>query len=271
MAHREIILQQKLPSVSPVSFGFETCKPSHSHGPAVRTHWLLHYVQAGFGSFSIRGRTYPVSPGSVFVIPPYQEISYRADPKQPWEYIWIGFVADGDMPAVFDRPVLQCPGAGSLFQRMKTCRDFQNGRNWFLCAGLMELIALLSEQSPAEEDYVLQAISYMQAEFAQPLNVTLLAAQLGIDRSYFSSLFLRKMGISPGKFLERLRLEKAAELLLHHGCAVSTAALSCGYQDQAHFSKRFKAHFGVSPREFGSREKSLNDQAQPETAPTEIV
>lgn len=260
MAHREIILQQKLPSVSPVSFGFEKCRPSHSYGPAVRTHWLLHYVEAGFGTFTVQGSRHLVSPGSIFVIPPYQEISYQADLKQPWEYIWIGFLADGAMPDAFDHPVLQCPGAGSIFQKMKTCHDFQNGRNWFLCAGLMELIALLSEQSPSEEDYVLQAISYMHAEFAQPMNVTLLADQLGIDRSYFSAMFVKKMGVSPGKFLERLRLEKAAELLLNHGCMVSTAALSCGYQDQAHFSKRFKAHFGVSPRDFRTQQKMDKNQ-----------
>jgi ABC-2 type transport system ATP-binding protein len=45
-------------------------------------------------------------------------------------------------------------------------------------------------------------------------------------------------------------LEKAAELLTVYGQSPSTAGISVGYPDLYHFSKIFKKHFGVSPREY---------------------
>ena len=46
------------------------------------------------------------------------------------------------------------------------------------------------------------------------------------------------------------KAEKAAELLTVYGQSPSTAGISVGYPDLYHFSKIFKKHFGVSPREY---------------------
>ena len=58
------------------------------------------------------------------------------------------------------------------------------------------------------------------------------------------------MGTSPREYLMRLRLEKAAELMVIHGEKPSTAGASVGYVDLYHFSKVFKQHFGMSPRAY---------------------
>lgn len=53
-----------------------------------------------------------------------------------------------------------------------------------------------------------------------------------------------------------LRMEKAAELMTVYGEKPSTAGASVGYPDIYHFSKMFKKHFGVSPREYKAKVKS---------------
>jgi AraC-like DNA-binding protein len=57
-------------------------------------------------------------------------------------------------------------------------------------------------------------------------------------------------GISSGKFLRNLRMEQAARLLREGAVNVSQVADRVGYDDRAHFSTAFKAHFGQSPTEY---------------------
>ena len=54
----------------------------------------------------------------------------------------------------------------------------------------------------------------------------------------------------PGKFLTQVRLEMAAVLLKNTQKTILVIALEVGYQSEAHFSKAFKAIYGLSPSQF---------------------
>ena len=250
MVHRDIIVSPPPVTVHPVIFGYEESRPFHRVGPKVRTHWLLHYVTKGRGFFSIGGKTHEVEAGCLFVIPPYTQISYWGDEEDLWDYIWVGFHLAGQAPAALKQPVIRCPDAGEVFEKMKTCK----GRFLPLSACILELFEVLGAGS-ADLDYVTRALSCIHAEYDHDLTVEQLAKRLGLDRSYFSDLFRERTGETPGQYLIRLRMNKAAELMAQHGYTPTLAAQSCGYPDLAQFSKRFKAQFGISPRQYRGQEK----------------
>ena len=91
MHHNEIIIDRQYAGMNPMQFGYEDCASGHFYGPAVRTHWLLHYVESGTGLFEREGKQYQVKAGEIFVIPPYLECYYKADERDPWRYVWVGF------------------------------------------------------------------------------------------------------------------------------------------------------------------------------------
>ena len=77
-------------------YGMEQCPPAYSFGPATRNHYLFHYVLSGTGRLMAndsRGisHEYQIRSGEGFMIFPRQINTYIADPKLPWEYIWIEF------------------------------------------------------------------------------------------------------------------------------------------------------------------------------------
>ena len=77
-------------------FGYEQCKPAHSFGPAVRNHFLFHYIISGTGILMANDshgvtQTYHVKSGQGFMIFPGQITTYVADIQVPWEYVWVEF------------------------------------------------------------------------------------------------------------------------------------------------------------------------------------
>lgn len=250
MNHSEIIIDCHYGGLNPVQFGYETCQPAHSFGPAVRTHWLLHYVASGFGKFTREGVTYRVGSGQIFVIPPFLETYYEADRERPWQYMWIGFTTEEKLPEVFSQPVIACPGVGDVFNEMMSCSSMENGRSAFLSGCLWKLVAVLLEKGKPKADYIDKALNCMHSEYSRGITIREIADRLGLDRSYFSTAFSKRIGVSPSEYLINLRLAKAAELMRIYKERPSTAAISVGYDDPYHFSKIFKKRFGMSPREY---------------------
>ena len=71
--------------------GYEICESGYKWGPAVRDHYLLHYVRAGKGAYTYCGKTFHLSAGDMFLVFPSTLVSYTADQQEPWEYCWVGF------------------------------------------------------------------------------------------------------------------------------------------------------------------------------------
>ncbi len=249
MQTNEAVVDRGYGGLNPVLFGYENCSPLHCYLRTKRTCWLLHYVVSGFGTFEIGGQVYTVTPGQIFVIPPFVETFYQADEREPWSYIWIGFTADRDLPTPLP-PVVDCPAAGVVFERMKACSRMKNGRNAYLCGCLWELFSLFMETGQPEDGAVEKALACMSYEYMTGITVGDIARRLNMDRSYFTKRFRQKMGVSPGKYLFTLRMERAADLMMRQGETPSRAAGAVGYGDLYTFSRMFKRHFGLSPREY---------------------
>jgi len=254
MAKNIIIPDENLNPLNPVRFGYESCKKSHSYGPAIRTHWLIHFVVSGFGFFRIEDREYHVSPGEMFVIPSFVEAYYEADAETPWSYIWVGFTTSEKPPIDLD-DVICCPEALNIFNSMKACETMHTGINAFLSARLWDLFYLLINKSAPQPNYVEKALDYIHSEYMKDISVDQIARFLNISREYFSTLFKEKMGIPPKQYLLNYRMSMAALMLINTTTNISIIANSVGYGDIYNFSKMFKRHYGISPKNYISQHK----------------
>ncbi len=249
----DVFINEKRKGIMPIHFGYQKCTAGYGFGPLIRPFWVLHYVMNGQGTFIRSGKKYRIQSGDIFIIPPYIETYYQADSLNPWNYVWIDFFDDGDnLPECFQQAVLRLPGSGKIFGEMRKSGELENGRGAFLVSKIYELISLALEKNATSNsnDYIEQAINLMNTEYMNNLTIESIASHLNIARSYFSTIFHQKMGISPVQYLINLRLEKAAELMVIHKAPPSTAAFSVGYSDLFHFSKAFKQKYGLSPRNY---------------------
>lgn len=249
MIFAETVINKGYLSVNPMLFGYQKCEKGHSFGPALRTHWLLHYVVSGRGYFKIENREYNVSAGSVFVIPPFVETYYQSDMNDPWEYTWVGFTSNEDLK-VFEDDLIYLPAAAYIFEEMKLCKKMTAGRTEFLCAKIWQLISMILESKEGKISYVDEALNIIASEFDTNISIQDIVDRIGLERTYFSNLFKKEVGISPKKYLLKFRMEHAADLIKNRGYSVSVTALSVGYSDVYTFSKIFKQYYGVAPSHF---------------------
>ncbi len=83
----------------------------------------------------------------------------------------------------------------------------------------------------------------------QNLTISSLSRVAGISESHYIRLFGDTYGVTPRKMLSNGRLQMSAELL-SKGKSVSTAALEVGYSSLPTYCRRFKSHFGLTPKEY---------------------
>jgi AraC-like DNA-binding protein/mannose-6-phosphate isomerase-like protein (cupin superfamily) len=94
---------------------------------------------------------------------------------------------------------------------------------------------------------VSQTIVFMEQHLATSIHLEDMANTVHLNETYFCEVFKQVTGISPGRYLMRLRLEHARYLLLSTAQPITTVARESGFTDPSHFARAFKAAFGTSP------------------------
>ncbi len=232
----------------PVQFGWD-----YNHnvklGKHTRKLWIIHYIVSGYGYFQIDGKNYRIGPGDLFVIPPYVEMSYTSDDGDAFAYLWICFNPDDKLPIEM-KPVIHSPEAEMIFNEMKKCQYLSKGRGAFLNARAWDLFALILQKKDDNTDSVTKALEYIHLKYNEDITIEKIAEELKEERTYFSTKFKKRIGVSPKEYLTSCRMENAANLLNEHSKSISDIAHAVGYTDVFNFSKMFKKHYGISPREF---------------------
>lgn len=99
-----------------------------------------------------------------------------------------------------------------------------------------------------------KAVLCIEADLSRDLTLATLAETLGISAGYLSTIFRQETGKTITEFVNGKRMEHAAQLLRRSTLQVQTVAQYCGISDVNYFSKLFKRHYGISPREFRKTE-----------------
>jgi AraC-like DNA-binding protein/mannose-6-phosphate isomerase-like protein (cupin superfamily) len=100
------------------------------------------------------------------------------------------------------------------------------------------------------------AVAHIQKHFREPLRIEDLARLAHLSTSQFQRTFKRSYNTTVVKFITRLRLHEAIELLKDPNNDVTRAALECGFNSPAFFSTKFKELTGESPSAYRRRHLS---------------
>lgn len=254
--------------------GIEQCAPDKEVISRPRDAYHLHVIMSGEGMLNTGTSERVLRAGQMFLLKPGVKLAYWPVAENPWAYCWMTF--NGTKAEAYMREAGFVDDVCCLDVHVDTSEFYRlcnrvvsipqlNDAGALRRLGLLiEFIGLCIESAEVgrkhsahrehkalskKSDYVTYAVKFIQNNFAS-INIRDVASYLGIDRSYFSSIFKESMGISPNEYLLQVRMRQSAYLLQNLEMSIQDISRYVGYEDSLTFSKAFRRFFGVSPRYF---------------------
>jgi len=97
------------------------------------------------------------------------------------------------------------------------------------------------------EDKLFESVQYIHDHYDEEIDLQILAALEHYNVTYYSEWFKKQMQMTPKEYIQRVRLEKAKELLRDTDYSILQIAQMVGYQHHGSLTRVFKAWVGVSP------------------------
>ena len=97
------------------------------------------------------------------------------------------------------------------------------------------------------------ALGIIRRDYAFLDGIGDLAERLEVSQEYLTRSFCRYIGMTPGKYLNRVRIENARLLLRQGGHSVQFVSEACGFTNANYFARVFRAAVGLNPAEYARR------------------
>ena len=148
-----------------------------------------------------------------------------------------------------------------LYEKDRADADSQYLCHLILSQLLIHISRVLNQRTKPQEDpgarysEIMKVHEYINAHYREPLSVSGLAGRFFLDKNTMTRQFKRIIGMTPGDYIRRKRLENARELI-RQGCSIQQAGYSSGFTDYSAFFRAFRQYFGVSPGDLAGRSRS---------------
>lgn len=239
--------------------------------PSGRLDYQLLYIYKGCGHFFLEGNWQMIPAGNIVLYRPSEPQIYTYYAQDTPQIYWLHFVGT-EIPSLLDTYQIEnCfIGKNRLLKQLfdGIILEFQLRKPFFQDIAQSDFYKLLplihrlhlSQSSPTEgSDSIDQLIINLNKHYMDAWAINSMARFCNLSPDYFSHQFKNCTGYSPVQYLNRLRIEKAKEMLLTESLSVSEVAALVGYKDPLYFSKAFKKATGSSPKMFHGNRLRFED------------
>ena len=240
----------------------ENLKPGVRFGPVIRDIYIVECCTDGFGSVIINGTEFPLKKGDCYFLFPGDTVTHTAAEVNPREGVWCAMDGLG-IGAVLRKagitsmsPFAPKEAFDEITRAVSSVVDMRDendaGADLRRTALIYSVLGALMKYTSASSDkniWVKKAIGVMETNYHENITVEDIAFEIGLDRSYFSTLFKAQTGKTPHAYLTTLRIKKACTLMGQQNMSVSEAARSVGL-DARNFARLFKMETGKTPKEY---------------------
>lgn len=240
----------------------------HRYAPHSHETFVVGVIEAGCEAYRLGGVRHYAGPGEVCFVNPGEvhdgepaDAGYAYRMTYPSEDLMRAVAAEvtgRDRVPRFREPLVADAEAAALFSAAH--RRLESGASALGAdEALVGAYALLiarhadvgaTRASVADApDAVARARDYLDAHHGDDVDLDTLARVAGLSRHHLIRAFKRATGLTPHAFLTDRRV-RAARRLLAEGRPPAEVAALCGFCDQSHLNRAFKARIGVAPGAF---------------------
>ena len=226
---------------------------------------LLQYTISGKGSFQTPDHTYPQQAGDLFLVQVPGDSQYSLpDDSECWDVLYLEFSSEC-LPLLYHihlscGPAFHLEASSTLPEQMKQlyadaisnqlASVFDNSKAAY--AFLLDLADYALENPALSSPRVTLAKNYLDSNYYNTdLNLDEVADAVGLSKYHLCREFNHLYGISPGKYLANLRLQKSCALFLQNRQhTIAEIASMVGFSNDNYFCKVFRKAFGTTPTQY---------------------
>ncbi len=232
----------------------------------------LTYVDRGQLHCVVDGNGYTLKQGQLMFFAPEQWHMQYTDLNVTARFLTVTFDFESDLPTALSNRVFDLSSAEAVYLKQivnesDTNDDFSGD---FIRSNLNLLLLSVLRDSGGrkkrlktplalrnENVIVSRTLQCIAEHVYDKLSVESVAKEVSVSTSHLTALFHRQMGISPGEYIRRVKLEESKCLIREGKMNFSQIAAALHYSTIHHFSRQFKDNFGISPSEYA---KSLKNE-----------
>ncbi|MFB5678901.1 helix-turn-helix domain-containing protein [Paenibacillus terreus] len=229
-------------------------------------HCVLQYTLGGRGEIETGGRKHSLEPGDAFLADVPGDHLYRLPPDSPrWEvlYFELSHLALHLLQEWLDVNgyIFRIEPESELEHLLwvtyreaiedSYCDMYQCSRAAYsLAMSLASHLVTLANSAPLPP-FVERCKTFIDNNLHRSIGLQDMAEVSGCSKFHLTREFERKLGLSPGRYLTRMRLERAAALLLEPvSLTLEQVAEQSGFSNANYFGKVFRKYTGMAPGEF---------------------
>lgn len=254
------------PEIAVVCGGCERVRPDYLVQRATFPFLAIEFVAEGEGRLELNGRAFQLRPGMAFAYAPRIAHTIRSEPARPMLKYYVDFAGARGARLLAGSPLgawravqVSTPNeVVDIFEMLQRegASESRYGRR--ICASLVPvLIMKIAERAvpyaraePRALGSYQRAKQLIEQRYRSLRTAEDAATACHMDAAYLCRLFQRFAHTSPYRFLMKLKMNRAAELLLEGGLLVKEVAAQLEFADAFHFSRAFKRVYGLSPERF---------------------
>ena len=249
-----------------------SAKEFYTTRPAGRGDYQLMYVLDGCIHYTFDGIETVVEKGNMVLFHPGQPQEYIMYSAENAEFYWVHFTG-------YDVKNLLCEcgipddryvfwvGTFSDYRWMfhQMIKELQTRRTHYetLVNGTLRHLLLLihrhltvqEETSPDFHGEVIQALTWIERHWRDPISIEEYAARNRITPCWFRQKFKQYTGVSPMQHIISLRMTNALNMLENTDYNISQIAYAVGYDNPSYFRRLFRKHMGMSPSEYKKQKR----------------
>ena len=207
-----------------------------------------------------------IRPSDVDLTPERVKSDLTSEQYRLYRLIWSRFLASQMSNAVYDSVSVELGAGAHSFRASASSLKFAGYTAVYEESRDDEK----EEKAPALPPLVQEAMEDIRANYAGLYGVEELSERLSVSKSHLVRMFTAALGIPPGRYLTKVRVEAAMRLLLHREYTLDVIASLCGFSGANYLCRVFKKETGHSPAQWRAMAgQSLRPGLSPEESQRE--
>jgi len=255
-------------NIYPSIGGYSGLKNQHAiwKDEAIRDDTLLYYVVDGEFVLTVEDKNYIVRSHQLALLPRNKKhtyylssskkltvwlCSFRSEVEGEDFFEYYGLADDNHVVSIEKHEHLV-----NIFQDLFHSSDYDSELSLRLnsAAKTIDIIAMYVDarikQMPSEPLEFEMVTNYMHENLGEKINLAQLSEMMHMEPTYFVRKFKKKMGVSPLRYYDDLKIKKSIELIMNTHLPISKIGDFIGIDSPLYFSQFFKKHIGISPTEY---------------------